>query len=118
MKHILFTIFFAVSGSLLFSQTRTEIKTADLQTSISEYLVKNLTGYITDKVFRLDAKGIISYEVCVTKDSNHEKLTFDKEGKFLKKESCGSECWKSSVKDPMYKGKQTEQPAGNKPLKK
>jgi hypothetical protein len=118
MKYTLLTFIFAICSTLLFSQTRTEIKTADLQTSISEYLVKNLGGYLTDKVFRLDAKGVISYEVCVTKDNNHEKLTFDKEGKFLKKESCGTECWKSSAKDPLYKGKQTGQPAAAKPEKK
>ncbi len=108
----------AAFSTLLFSQTRTEIKTADLQHPISDYLTKNVSGFNIDKVFRLDTKGVINYEVCVTKESTHEKLTFDKEGKFLKKESCTAECWKSTAKEPSATGKQAGQSSGAKPVKK
>jgi hypothetical protein len=36
--------------------------------------------------------------VCVNKDKTHEKLFFDKDGKFLRKESCSHECCQGPVK--------------------
>jgi len=118
MKKIILTVIIALFSGVLFAQTKTEIRTSDLQPPIAGYLEKNLSGYIINKAFRVDDKGVISYEVCVSKDNAHEKLTFDKEGKFLKKESCNADCWKSPVKESGSRIKPTGQPSEIKPIKK
>ncbi|MCX6267351.1 MAG: hypothetical protein NTW16_08355 [Bacteroidetes bacterium] len=98
MKKVFLIILFGIFSSVLFAQTKTELQPAELQKPILEYISKNFNGYSIDKVFKVDAKGIITYDICVNKDKTHEKLFFDKEGKFLRKESCSLECCQGPAK--------------------
>jgi hypothetical protein len=98
MKKALWIIVLVILSSAIFAQTRTELKVADIQKPVSEYLTKNYPGYTVDKAFKVDSKGNITFEICVTKQKEHEKITFDKDGKFLKKESCNNECCKVPIK--------------------
>ncbi len=98
MKKVLMIFFLGIFSSLIFAQTKTELKTNELQKPISEYISKNFTGYTIVKAFKVDAKGIITFDVCVSKDKNHEKLFFDKDGKFVRKESCSNECCQDTIK--------------------
>jgi len=98
MKNILLIVIFGIFSTIVFAQTKTELLAAELQKPILEYISKKYVGYSIDKVFKVDAKGVITYDVCVNKDKTHEKLFFDKEGKFLRKESCSLECCQGSVK--------------------
>ena len=98
MKKLLLIALLVTFGTLLFAQTKTELKTSELQKPILEYISKNFSGYSIDKVFKVDEKGVITYDICVNKDKTHEKLFFDKEGKFLRKESCTLDCCQTSVK--------------------
>jgi hypothetical protein len=83
---------------IIFAQTKTELQPAELQKPILEYISKNFQGYTIDKVFKVDAKGVITYDICVNKDKTHEKLFFDKDAKFLRKESCSLECCQGTIK--------------------
>ena len=85
-------------STLIFAQTKTELKTSELQKPISEYITKNFSGYSIVKAFKVDAKGVIMFDICVSKDKNHEKLFFDKDGKFVRKESCTNECCQEVTK--------------------
>ena len=98
MKNVLLVIFFGIISTVVVAQTRTELQASELQKPITEYISKNFNGYSIDKVFKVDAKGIITYDVCVNKDKTHEKLFFDKDGKFLRKESCSLECCQGPAK--------------------
>jgi hypothetical protein len=98
MKKALLIFVFGILCTLIFAQTKTELQAAELQKPILEYISKNFKGYSVDKVFKVDAKGVITYDVCVNKDQTHEKLFFDKDGKFLRKESCTHECCQGTPK--------------------
>lgn len=69
------------------SQTKTEIKPADLSKGISTYIAKNFSGYSVDKAFKIVNKGVMSTEVMVSKGSEKLALTFDKDFKLTKKEA-------------------------------
>jgi len=98
MKKAFLIFFLAILTSVIFAQTKTELKTSELQKPISEYISKNFTGFTIDKAFKVDAKGVITFDICVTKDKTHEKLFFDKDGKFLRKETCNNECCQDSIR--------------------
>ena len=83
MKKALLIFIFGFFTTIIFAQTKTELQTVELQKPILEYISKNFNGYSIDKVFKVDAKGVITYDVCVNKDKTHEKLFFDKDGKEL-----------------------------------
>jgi len=98
MKSAILIIIFSLFSTLIFSQTKTEIKKTDLQKPIAEYLIKNCPGYNIDKAFKVDSKGIITYDLCVSKDKTRDKITFDKDGKFIIKEPCSGDCCKEVSK--------------------
>ncbi len=98
MKKTILLLTFWLSGLFLFAQTRTELQVSELQKPIREYIAKNFKGYNTGRVLKVDARGVITYEICVNKEKTHEKLFFDKDGKFLRKESCTRECCQPPVK--------------------
>ncbi|MCK9202928.1 MAG: hypothetical protein M0P58_00650 [Bacteroidales bacterium] len=99
MKKGFFIILFILFGSLIFAQTKTEIKNSDLQKPIVEYMTKNCSGYSIDKAFKVDSKGIITYDLCISKDKDRNKVTFDKDGKFVRKEPCVGDCCKEVNKN-------------------
>lgn len=101
-----------------FSQTKTEIKLADLSKGISTYITKNFSGYGIDKAFKIDNKGVMSTEVMVSKGSEKLALTFDKEFRLTKKEAIKPDPKTVPVKEekkplpPLKEGK------GTQPVKK
>lgn len=99
MKYLLiFSLFLclALSGR---AQTKTELQVNELQKPIREHIDKNYNGFSIGKIFKVDAKGTITYDICVAKGTTYEKLIYDKEGKFLKKESCSFECCQPNQKN-------------------
>ena len=98
MKKFFLILFVLAFSTVLFAQTKTELKSSELQKPISEYISKNFSGYDSVKVFKVDAKGVITYDICISKNTTHEKLFFDKEGKFVRKESCTNECCQDTIK--------------------
>ncbi|HNW75090.1 MAG TPA: hypothetical protein PKN44_15785 [Bacteroidales bacterium] len=98
MKKTLLILVLGLLTTMVLAQTRTEMQVSELQKPIREYISVNFKGYSVGKVFKVDAKGVITYDICVNKDKVHEKLFFDKEGKFLRKESCTLECCQPPAK--------------------
>ena len=98
MRKAVLIFVLGVFSTLIFAQTKTELKTSELQKPISDYISKNFTGFTIVNAFKVDAKGVITFDVCVSKDKIHEKLFFDKDGKFVRKESCTNECCQDTVK--------------------
>lgn len=87
MKKVVLLIVAVLFVSLSYSQTKTEIKPADLSKSISAYIAKNFSGYSVDKAFKIDNKGVMSTEVMISKNAERFALTFDKDFKLTKKEA-------------------------------
>jgi hypothetical protein len=99
MKKVVVLIIAMLFVTFAFSQTKTEIKPADLSKGVSSYLTKNFSGYSVDKAFKIDNKGVMSTQVMVSKGSDKLALTFDKEFKLTKKEAIKPDTKIVSVKE-------------------
>jgi len=99
MKKIIAIVVAMLFVTFTFSQTKTEIKPADLSKGISAYITKNFSGYHIDKAFKIDNKSVMSTEVMVSKGSEKLALTFDKEFKLTKKEAIKPDVKSVSVKE-------------------
>jgi hypothetical protein len=98
MKRVVFVFFLLFASTLLFSQTRTELQVNELQKPIVEYIEKNFKGFSIEYAFKVDDKGVITFDICISKDKTNEKLFFDKEGRFLRHEPCLLECCQGAKK--------------------
>jgi uncharacterized protein YxeA len=99
MKKIIVMMVAMLFVTFAFSQTKTEIKPADLSKGVSTYIKKNFSGYGIDKAFKIDNKGVMSTEVVVSKDSEKLALTFDKDFKLTKKEAIKPDIKTSPAKE-------------------
>jgi hypothetical protein len=86
MKRLFFIIAMFLS-LVAFTQTRTEIKSSVISKGITAYISQNFSGYAIDKAFKVDNKGVMSTELLISKGVEKYKLSFDKEGKLIKKEA-------------------------------
>jgi hypothetical protein len=68
------------------SQSKSMMKVMELPKPIQENLSKQFKGWTAKDAYKLDSKGVISYEVLVKKEANEMRLLYDKEGKFMKEE--------------------------------
>ena len=75
---------FVFTIAIVNAQTKTEIKVTELQKVITDYIVRNYSGYTIEKAFRIERNGITAYRVAVKNDKSNLILVFDKDGKFLK----------------------------------
>jgi hypothetical protein len=72
---------FDVKGTLL--ETETPITENDLPKTVKDSLAKGFAGYTLKEIEKVDAKGIVSYDMEVKKAS---LLSFDAKGKLVKSE--------------------------------
>ena len=70
---------------VVFSQTKTELKTSDLPKPITEFLAKNLKNSTIAKAFKVDSKGVITYDLLMAQGADKSVYIFDKDGKFIKR---------------------------------
>jgi len=68
------------------SQTKSMIKLTELSKPIQENLSAQFKGWTPTQAYKLDSKGVISYEVLVKKASNEMRLYYDNAGKYLREE--------------------------------
>jgi hypothetical protein len=80
-------LFMAVIFAVTFvnAQTKTEVKVSDLQKAITDHITANFAGYTINKAFKVDHKGVITYNVHISKAADKLTLEFDKDGNFVKK---------------------------------
>ncbi|MFT3738587.1 MAG: hypothetical protein QM786_07495 [Breznakibacter sp.] len=69
------------------AQTKTVLKPADLPKTITENISKDFSGYTIEKATKVTANSATTYEVIVQKGTDKEKLAYNADGKFLKKEA-------------------------------
>ena len=68
------------------AQEKTSMNVDDLSKTITKQIEKSYVGYKTLEAYKIDTKGVTSYEVIVEKAPNKLDLYYDADGKFLKKE--------------------------------
>jgi hypothetical protein len=116
MKKVTLTLFIALFSMMVFAQTKTEMKPSELPKSITDYIAQNVKAFTIFKAFKVDSKGVITYDVVVTKGSDKRILVFDKDGKFMKK---GDQETKETLKSaPDTKPKTTQPATKTEPAKK
>src|SRR5450759_1184388 len=65
--------------------TRTTVKVADLQKSITDNIAKDYAGYTIKEAKSITANNAVTYQVVITKGTSTETLVYDKDGMFVKK---------------------------------
>jgi hypothetical protein len=68
------------------TQNKTMIKIPELPKAIQDNLASQFKGWTPQQAYKLDSKGVISYEVMVKKEANEKIIIYDKDGKFMKEE--------------------------------
>jgi len=79
------------------AQTKTAIETKDLKKEIAENLTKDYKDFQVIKAFKVDTKGVVTFEIMAKKDKEFLILTYDENGKFLKKIEPRKEAQKPKV---------------------
>ena len=86
MKKLMLLFVIALGVTALNAQTRTAIKLADLPKAITDNIATAHKGCVAQDAFKVDTKGVMSYEVAVKDAKSEMTLVYDKDGKFLKME--------------------------------
>jgi hypothetical protein len=100
MKKVILTTVVAIFAMMVYAQTKNELKPADLSKPITEYVKQNMPTYTITKAFKVDSKGVITFDVVVTKGAEKRLLVFDKDGKFVKKGDQETKTTFKNAKDP------------------
>jgi hypothetical protein len=86
MKKIVFMLAFVLSMVAVNAQTRTAVKVADLPKAITDNLSTAHQGWTASEAYKVDTKGVMTYEVLAKKGTSSTLLVYDKDGKYLKME--------------------------------
>lgn len=98
MKKVLFVLVLMMSVVVMNAQTakttakhakapQTTLNVADLPKSITDNIAKDYPGFTVKSAKSITAKSGLDYEVSIVKGTDNETLLYNKDGKFLKKES-------------------------------
>ena len=68
------------------AQNRTEIKSNDLPKSIIDNIAKEYVGYSIQNAFKVNNNNHMTYEVIVEKGAEKDKLAYNENGNFIRKE--------------------------------
>ena len=93
------------------SPSRVPVKPADILPAIKASVAKDYAGYNLEKTYKIETKGVITYEVHVKKEASVLVLVYDKEGKFIKKEQPKRPTPKKATVKDANNIKTTEQPS-------
>jgi hypothetical protein len=85
------------------AQTKTAVKTADLQKVITDNVAKDYAGFNIQTAYKVEKGSEISYEVNVVKGAEKLVLVYDKDGKFLSKHAIHATAMKTEAKKPANK---------------
>jgi hypothetical protein len=90
MKKLVVILFIAIFAPVVFGQTKTEMKVADLSKPITDWVAKNLKAAHIERAFKVDSKGVITYDLLIANGADKSIFIFDKDGKFVKRAERGS----------------------------
>ncbi len=87
MKTIMLFIGILLAGTIsLNAQTKSMVKIQDLPKAITQNLETQHKDWKATEAFKVDTKGVITYEIITKKDKNEEMLWYDNNGKFMKQQ--------------------------------
>jgi hypothetical protein len=86
MKKVVFMIAFVMCMVAMNAQTRTAVKVNDLPKAVTDNLSSAHQGWAASEAYKVDTKGVTTYEVVAKKGGSETTLVYDKDGKYLKME--------------------------------
>lgn len=84
MKTLAFLFAMVLGISAVNAQTRSAVKLTDLPKSITDNIATQHQGWNAVEAFKVDTKGVTTYEVLVKKGSSESNLIYDNNGNYLK----------------------------------
>lgn len=90
MKKLLLIVCIAILAPVAFGQTKTEMKPSELSKTIRDYCAKNFKSLTIERAFKVDSKGVITYDLLLAQGAEKAVFIFDKDGKFLKRAERGT----------------------------
>jgi hypothetical protein len=86
MKKLAFLFVFLIAATLVNAESKTEIKKSDLPKTITDNLALNYSGFTVQRVFKIVDNNVTSYQIIIAKGSERDRLYYDADGSFWKKE--------------------------------
>ena len=86
MKKLAFLFVFLIAATFVNAESKTEIKKSDLPKAITDNLTLNYSNYTVQKVYKVIDNNVTSYQIIVNKGSEKDRLYYDADGSFWKKE--------------------------------
>jgi len=72
--------------ALIKAETKTAIRPSELNQLILDDIQKGYPHYAINEAFKVNNKGIITYEVIIQEGKNRLNLYYDDKGKFIRKQ--------------------------------
>jgi YD repeat-containing protein len=87
MKKIMFLFIAVVLSTMMFAQDKkmTEIKTAQLPKSVTDFISKNFPGGTVTRAGKIEEKSDVSYVAVIENKGTKHAYQFDKDGKLIGK---------------------------------
>jgi len=95
---------FVMAVAALNAQQRSSLSVSDLPKSITDYINKDYSGFAISQATKVDKDNVITYEAVITKGAMRDVLSFDSNGRFLKKIESKGGMKKMSHPKPAPKG--------------
>jgi hypothetical protein len=87
MKKLMFLVFAVLFVSYAGAQTKTPVKSTDLNKTITDHIAKNYVGYKISNAYKVETNKVVTYEVIIQKDASKNTLIYNDKGVFLKTEA-------------------------------
>lgn len=87
MKKTALVITFAIAvAAFVNAQSKVEVKTSDLPKAVTENITKDYSGYAIENAMKVTNNNQSTFEVIIKKGTEKEKLVYNSNGNFLRKE--------------------------------
>jgi hypothetical protein len=87
MKKLMVLIFAVLIAGYAGAQTKTAIKTTELQKAITDHIAKNYAGYKISQAFKIETNKVVTFQVVIQKDATKNTLIYSDKGAFIKAEA-------------------------------
>jgi hypothetical protein len=87
MKKLMFLILAVLITGYAGAQTKTALRTADLNKAITDHIAKSYAGFKIAQAYKVETNKVVTYEVIVQKEATKNTLVYNDKGAFLKAEA-------------------------------
>ena len=111
MKKLIVLMVAVLFVSVASAQTRTAMKTTELNKNITDHVRRNYPGYEIKNAFKVETNKVVTFEVIATKEANKITLVYNDKGTFVKAENNKPTTHTATKPKPTTKTKPASKPA-------